>query len=199
MGHDENLNRHSRMDQPPPLPPQMPDNPSPVPPAMPENPYTPQVPPPSSIPDPPRSSGMKWLGCGCGGCLALLVVLGVVGFFGFKKVVSMVKGSPVYKEALVAVQNSPEVRAAIGEPIADSWMAVGNREVTNGAETANYTFNVKGPKGEAVVVVAGGVPSGGTVTISQLIVTVQPGGNVITLVPAAEPKATPAEAPPPAE
>lgn len=78
----------------------------------------------------------------CGGCFATI----------FYAVVSGIKGSGAYQTALERVQQSPEVQAAIGQPITDTTVfPTGNIQTTNNEGTAKLLFSVAGPNGTANV------------------------------------------------
>jgi hypothetical protein len=180
---------------PPPMPPELSGMP-PVPPVMPS--HAPE-PPVWQTEPPPPSSGGKWVLYGCGGCLSLVAILAVVGWIGFSKLMSTVKASPVYKAALAEVQRSPEVVAEIGEPISEGFMSIGKTSKDVSGESGEYTFMVKGPKGEALAMVLGESGAGGVVTLSRLTVTVAATKKMIELVApagaeaAGEEKALPGE------
>jgi hypothetical protein len=75
---------------------------------------------------------------GCGGI-----------FFG---VMQTIKSSEAYQMALAHVQNDPEVRELLGEPIVEAgFMPLGQVNVNNGAGDAELYFQVSGPKGQASV------------------------------------------------
>ena len=169
---------------PPPMPPES----SGMPPMPPVNPSHAPEPPVWQTEPPPPSSGGKWVLYGCGGCLSLVAILAVVGWIGFSKLMSTVKASPVYKAALVEVQRSPEVVAEIGEPISEGFMSIGKTSKDLKGESGEYTFMVKGPKGEALAMVLG-ESADGAVTLSRLTVTVAATKKVIELVAPAGPEA----------
>jgi len=97
-------------------------------------------------------------GCGC--VTAILAVIGLVvvlvillcagiilgvGVFGMRAL-------PPYQTALKKVQNDPQVREKLGEPIESaSWIPLGSFKVENDSGSANLTFKVSGPKGKAEV------------------------------------------------
>ncbi len=160
---------------PPPMPPEN----SGMPPMMPS--HAPE-PPVWKTEPPPPSSGGKWVLYGCGGCLSLVAIVAVVGWIGFSKLMSTVKASPVYKAALAEVQHSPAVVAEIGEPISEGFMSIGKTSKDVSGESGEYTFMVKGPKGEALAMVLGESGTGGVVKLSRLTVTVAATQKVIELV-----------------
>jgi hypothetical protein len=90
---------------------------------------------------------------GCGGCLGL-IVLGVIFSVGaYFVALQFIQKSDVYQEALKRVQNSAEVQAALGTPIATGWSFSGSVNYSNGAGTASFTVPVTGPKGEGILAV----------------------------------------------
>ncbi|GAB4129781.1 MAG: hypothetical protein Kow0040_06480 [Thermogutta sp.] len=116
-------------------------------------------------------------GCGC--ITAILAVIGLVvvlaillcaGIFLGVGVLGMRSLSP-YKTALQKVQNDPQVREKLGEPIeAASWIPMGSVKVENNSGSANLTFKVRGPKGQAEVNVIGRMIAG-TWGLTTLTVT----------------------------
>ena len=104
---------------------------------------------------PAKGGGKNWVLLGCGGCLGLIVLGGVVmaGIFYFA--MGALKKSDVFAEALKRAQHSPEVQEAIGTPVDTGWMLQGTMNYHNGAGTADLTIPLKGPKGEATLAVKG--------------------------------------------
>ncbi|MGQ9604912.1 MAG: cytochrome c oxidase assembly factor Coa1 family protein [Thermogutta sp.] len=108
-------------------------------------------------------------GSGCGCVTAVLAVIGLVvvlaillcagiglgvGFFGMRAL-------PPYRMALQKVQNAPQVREKLGEPVESaSWIPMGNFTIENNSGSANLTFKVRGPKGPAEVNVIGRMIAG---------------------------------------
>ncbi|MEQ8786929.1 MAG: cytochrome c oxidase assembly factor Coa1 family protein [Pirellulaceae bacterium] len=78
---------------------------------------------------------------GCGGFVAGLVAL----------VFGMIKSTDVYTDSLAAVQASPQVRAAIGEPIEPSFLVGGNVNLEGSSGHADIVYHVSGPDGGATV------------------------------------------------
>lgn len=80
----------------------------------------------------------------CGGCVATI----------FYSTVALIKGSGAYQTALERVQQSPEVQAAIGQPITDTTvLPFGNVNTTNNEGKADLLFSVAGPNGTANVTI----------------------------------------------
>ena len=152
------------------------------------NPPTPPTPPPvppvtyAPVPPAPPASGgaKKWVLFGCGGCLGLLVLGGVVVAAIFYFVFGAMKKSDVYVEAVKRAQNSAEVQAVLGTPIEPGWMISGSFNYENGSGSANFTIPLKGPKGEASVLAVGQKAGGGDWIYSQLE-AVLPNGTKVDL------------------
>lgn len=92
---------------------------------------------------------------GCGGC-ALLVVLAIglfVGLFAF--VFVSVRNSEPFQLALQSAQASPELTAAIGQPITLGWYFTGSTQWNNGDAEIDATIPVSGPNGSASIRVVG--------------------------------------------
>lgn len=108
-------------------------------------------------------------GSGCGCITAVLAVIGLavvlaillcagiglgVGVFGMRAL-------PPYRMALQKVQNDPQVREKLGEPVESaSWIPLGNFTIENNSGSAQLTFKVRGPKGRAEVNVNGRMIAG---------------------------------------
>jgi len=107
----------------------------------------------------------------CGGCF--------LGFRAFK--IAHTKASPPYQQALAAVQDSPEVQEALGQPIEDTtWVPTGELTVDNNRGEANLIFQVAGPKGSATVSFNARMV-GGTWGLNELVVTVDQTGERIVI------------------
>ena len=98
-------------------------------------------------PPPPQGGGKKWIFWGCGGCLGLLVVAGIAGYFIFSSVLGMLEKSAPYQDGLARAQQSPEVRQALGEPVEKDGMVNGRININNDAGSADLTVPLKGTKG----------------------------------------------------
>jgi hypothetical protein len=100
---------------------------------------------------PPVKSKNKWVLFGCGGCLGLLVLLGLAGAGIFWFAMGALKKTDVFAETLKRAQASPEVQQALGSPIDTGWMLQGSMNVNNGNGVADLTFPLKGSKAEGSV------------------------------------------------
>jgi YD repeat-containing protein len=93
--------------------------------------------------------------------------------------------TPACQKALSIAQNSPEVRAALGEPIRESGAPTGTANRTRGAAFAEWTDELTGPKGKGhLCAVANRV--GKRWTYSRLVFFPSAGGPAIDLTPAPE-------------
>lgn len=66
-------------------------------------------------------------------------------------VVTALKSSDVYKNALKTVQTSPQAIAVLGEPISDGFFPTGSINTTGPSGNASLSFSVKGSKGKGTV------------------------------------------------
>jgi hypothetical protein len=133
------------------------------------------APPPPVIPSaaPQKSgSGKKWVLFGCGGCLGLLILTAIIGWFAFSAVVGMIKSSDAYQTALKRTQASPEVQAALGTPIKEGFMMTGSIATNNGVGTADFSFPITGPKGEGNVIAKASKSASGPWEFSTLQVKI---------------------------
>lgn len=78
---------------------------------------------------------------------AVFVLLAVGAVFG------MVKSSDAYKLAMQRVQASPAATVALGKPIREGWLVMGNIHINGPSGTANLQIPVSGPAGEGDVFV----------------------------------------------
>jgi len=110
---------------------------------------------------PPRRSWVnrnwKWaLPVGC--LLAVLLAAGgfAVFFFLIYSVVSgTITSSDAYQEGMAAARSSPEVRAALGEPIGSGFWITGGIEVSGPSGNVNVAIPIFGPKGSGTLYVVG--------------------------------------------
>lgn len=135
----------------------------------------PAVPPP--VPPKPSNPG-KWVLIGCGGCLGLIVIGAAlsVGIYFFT--MSIIQKSGVYEQAFKRVQESAEVREALGTPIEAGWTFSGSVNYTNDSGTANFTQPVTGPKGEGSLRVKASKASGSDWQYEMLEVVLPDGRRV---------------------
>lgn len=93
---------------------------------------------------------LKWTALGCGGLLALGIVLAVV--IG-AVVLGSIRSSGAYEQALADVRESPRMQEALGTPIEPGWWVSGSVDVSGPSGEAGISFPVSGPEGEATVYV----------------------------------------------
>ncbi len=85
--------------------------------------------------------------------IAMVVVLAGVAFvaallFGL---LSLLKSSDVYKEAVSRAQHAPAVVEALGEPVQPGWWFTGNINVSGPSGSADIAIPISGPKGKGTV------------------------------------------------
>lgn len=115
-----------------------------------------QIEPPVLATQPRKGkSGCFWASLSIGCLTVLLLTCGgfiLLGFFGFT---AALRSTEPYQQALKAAQNDPEVQQAVGENIEASWPMTGSINNTNGQESVDIEFTVKGSKGSGKVHVRG--------------------------------------------
>ena len=134
----------------------------------PQQPY----PTPQNQQQQPQKSGcLTWFAIGC----VVVIVLGVAGIGGiFYFVVSLIRSSDVFKEALHRAQSNPQVIAALGQPIEPGIWAAGSINIDNNSGNADITFPIKGPNGKASIEVTA-TKRGGQWTYSRMRVNPEKG------------------------
>ncbi len=147
-------------------------------PTSPDSGYPSQPPPPM-----PKSGGgsKKWVLWGCGGCLTLLVILGVFVFGIVFFVFGTIKRTDVVANGIKQAQSSPKVQAALGTPIETGWWISGSVNINNGSGRADISGPIEGPKGDATLILKATKPAGGNwdYTVMEVHVT---GGETINLL-----------------
>ncbi len=89
----------------------------------------------------------KWaVPVGCTGMIVLLV-LAIGGFI--LMVMSFMKSSDIYEQAMVEARAHPELRRALGEPIEDGRFPMGSVSIEGSSGQADLTIPLSGPNGEA--------------------------------------------------
>ncbi|NNC95170.1 MAG: hypothetical protein HKN92_06365 [Chitinophagales bacterium] len=96
----------------------------------------------------------KWV-VPTGGCL--LVIILIVAFAGslIWGVTSLMSDSQAYQDAMTEARNNSQVVQVLGEPIETNGMSGGSINYSNGYGTAELTIPIKGPNGEATILVEG--------------------------------------------
>jgi Cytochrome oxidase complex assembly protein 1 len=137
--------------------------------------------PPS--PQPRRSRPWLVLGgiLGAGLLLTGLVAGLVLG------VMSLMKSSDVYRDALNQTRQNPAVIAALGSPLRAGWFVTGNISFINDSGAANLAIPVSGPKGRGTIHVIG-ERANRRWTLKRLDVEIKNTGQRINLIDAQKPK-----------
>ncbi len=87
------------------------------------------------------------------GCLTIIILAIVFAGTLFLGVTTMFKDSIPYKEAMTSLKSNETVIAQLGEPIETNGMIKGNIDIKGNQGSADYKIPVKGPKGEATLMV----------------------------------------------
>lgn len=153
---------------------------------------------PAYPPSQPSSNKNKWVLFGCGGCLGLLVIGAIAGFFLVSTVFKTLKESDAYKEAMQRAQASPAVQEALGTPIEDTFFVGGSISIENGNGEAHFAAPLKGSKTQGVLNV-NATKSGGIWQFHTLNVVVPATNQVIELLEGAELPVPSGEVPAPQE
>jgi hypothetical protein len=93
----------------------------------------------------------------------------------------MMKSSDAYKLALQRVQANPAAAAALGTPIHEGWLVMGNIQVNGASGAANLQIPVSGPAGEGDVFVEA-TKSAGAWNFKTLVLQLDDGGRRIDLL-----------------
>ena len=128
---------------------------------------------------PTKSGGSKWVFWGCGGCLGLMVLGGIVMGVIFVGIMSVIKNTDAYKTAITAT-TSPEVQAELGTPITPGMFPMGSVNVNNGQGTADLHIPISGPKGSGTINYRA-TSNGGPWMASEFNVNIKGSGKVIDL------------------
>ncbi|HEY4301897.1 MAG TPA: cytochrome c oxidase assembly factor Coa1 family protein [Candidatus Didemnitutus sp.] len=107
---------------------------------------------PPSVPTPPKSwmdRNWKWFVPVVS--VGALIVFGAFAGGIFYFVERTLKNSEPYHVALERIRASPDVAAALGKPLHESWLVMGNYRVQNFSRYEDLTFTMAGPQGSARV------------------------------------------------
>jgi hypothetical protein len=66
-------------------------------------------------------------------------------------VLSLIKSSDVYQQAVTKVQNSPAALEALGKPVVPGWWLSGSINVSGSSGSADIAIPVSGPKAKGTV------------------------------------------------
>jgi Cytochrome oxidase complex assembly protein 1 len=85
------------------------------------------------------------------GCLGLLAAL--AAFAGLVLTIAMgsVKATDAYREAVDRAKASPQVLAALGEPVKSGWFVSGKVNVSGPSGDADLSIPLSGPKGKGTL------------------------------------------------
>ena len=108
---------------------------------------------------------------------AAVILLSLSVLFG------MIKSSDAYQQALREAKADPAVAQALGEPIEEGWLTMGNISVNGPSGEANLQIPISGPKGEGDIYLEA-TKSAGQWNYSTLLVRVDGSDQVIDLLPA---------------
>ena len=89
------------------------------------------------------------------GCLVIIVIAVFLAGAMVVKVTGLFKESVPYSEGMAALKSNELVIEEIGEPIETNGMFQGNVHYSNDGGNADIKVPVKGPKGEATLLVIG--------------------------------------------
>lgn len=116
------------------------------------------------------------------GALMLALFTGVVLLF-VSALFGMMKSSDAYQQALREAKSNPAVVQALGEPIEEGWLTMGNINVNGPSGEANLQIPISGPKGEGDIYLEA-TKSAGQWNYSTLLVRVDGSDQAIDLLPA---------------
>lgn len=120
----------------------------------------------------------KWFVPACLGGLVLFagfIVLIVTIVFG------MMKSSDAYKQALAEARTNPYVQEALGSPIEDGILVMGNINVNGSSGHADLAIPVSGPDGDGTIYVVAS-KSAGQWAILRLVVDIKATNERIDLM-----------------
>lgn len=123
----------------------------------------------------------KGVGCGCGGCLSVVLGCFGLGVAIFAVVMMFLRNSDACQMSLLQAQQSEVMKRELGEPISLGWVVSGKIKITNGKGTVDVTVPVSGPKGSASIHTVGKKSAGGPWTFSTMQAKVDATGEVVDL------------------
>ncbi|MHC4415668.1 MAG: cytochrome c oxidase assembly factor Coa1 family protein [Planctomycetota bacterium] len=93
----------------------------------------------------------------------------------------LIKGSGAYTEAVARARTEPAVTAALGTPIEEGFLVVGDIEESNASGSADLAIPISGPNGSATIF-AVAEKEGGHWQFSTLEVAVEEGNERVDLL-----------------
>jgi hypothetical protein len=116
------------------------------------------------------------------GCLPIIIAIVLLFTAMVSKVTTMFKDSVPYTVAMENLQKNEFAIEILGEPIEPNGMLQGNINYENDLGTADLKIPVKGPKGEASLLVIA-EKDGDTWTYQTMKVTFEESDEIIDLLP----------------
>lgn len=149
---------------------------------------------------PPQKSWLSrnWIWALPVGCLGLIGMAAgaIVLLIGF--IFGMIKSSDAYQQPLAKAQADPQVRAALGDPVKDTWYVTGNINLVNDGGSANLQIPLSGPKGEGTLYVVA-TKAQGTWTFQTMLLKPKSGTDINLIKAEKEPEPPAKPSPPPEE
>jgi hypothetical protein len=112
----------------------------------------------------------------------LALFTGVILLF-MSALFGMMKSSDAYQQALREAKSNPAVVQALGEPIEEGWLTMGDISVNGPTGEANLQIPISGPKGQGDIYLEA-TKSAGQWNYSTLLVRVDGSDQAIDLLPA---------------
>lgn len=116
------------------------------------------------------------------GCLPIIIAIVFLFTAMVSEVTDMFKGSVPYETGMTTLLQNELVIEKLGEPIESNGMFQGNINYENGNGTADLKIPVKGPKGEADLLVIA-KKTGEVWTYTTMKVTFSEGEETLDLIP----------------
>jgi hypothetical protein len=96
---------------------------------------------------PPARTNRKLLWLIPGGCLALLLIFGLFAGALMMFVLSLMKNSGAYEDAMELAGSHPAVIEVTGEPIEAGFLVTGEINTSGATGSANLSIPISGPRG----------------------------------------------------
>ena len=115
------------------------------------------------------------------GCLGVLVIFTGLAALIVTFVFGMVKSSDVYQGALARTKADPAIEMALGNPIEEGWLVMGNINISGSSGEADLAIPISGPYDKATIYVVA-EKSAGQWTFLTLVVKIKSTGDRIDLL-----------------
>ncbi|MFL6261189.1 MAG: cytochrome c oxidase assembly factor Coa1 family protein [Thermoanaerobaculia bacterium] len=103
-------------------------------------------------PAPPRSWWRRnWKWTGRAGCLSILVMIALFAGSIVLLVLTLMRHTDVFREAVARAEANPQVRAELGEPIREGWWVSGHVRTTGSSGNAALAIPLKGSQRDGTV------------------------------------------------